>query len=185
MMIQVVIIPDSDTTKKLFARPWALINLKAGARRAIEAVERDVRANAPKATGAYLRSIRSLVEEHDDPYRLVCRVESSSDYAEMVEFGAMPHVVGTKDLMRWMQAVGMVIKKSLTPQQVAFAIQNKIAERGLPARFVFTKAFEGTQSHFHSAIDPIITALSGEAEMRFELASTIGHDLSNASAFIQ
>jgi len=172
MMIEVVVQPDPETTKHLFQRPWALINFKAGAQRAIQAVERDVEANAPKASGRFLKSIRSSMTEADDPYRLICRVESSIDYADVIEFGAAPHVVPTRTLMRWMQQVGMSIRRTTDPQQVAFSIHKKIAQDGLKPRLVFTQAFGGAEAHFHSAIDPVIAAIRGEVEYHLELRSS-------------
>src|SRR5918996_4627824 len=141
-MIEVIVTPDAETEKRLFSRPWALINFRAAVQQATDAMERDVEANAPKATGDYLRSISSTVQEYGDPYRIVCRVYSTHEAADVIEFGAAPHVVPIHAIMRWMQAVGMRIHHTCDPRQVAFTIQQKIAQDGLKPKYVFSQAYD-------------------------------------------
>jgi hypothetical protein len=177
MLIEVVVTPDQDTAKKLFSKPWSLINFRSALRRACDNLEREVRRLAPKATGDYLASIHHTSHEYGDPYRFVCRVYSTHPAADVIEFGAEPHVVPIRAILRWMQAIGMHISNKLTPEDVAFRIQNKIAERGLKAHLVFTDAYDQADAIFQAAVDPILAALGGSATYDVNLRSSGSHDL--------
>jgi len=172
MMIECVISPTPETEKRLFTRPWALMNFRDGIKRAISAVKKDVIDNAPRASGDFINSIVYSISETGDPFRVICRVQSFSDYADIIEFGAVPHVVPTRNIMRWMQKVGMNLRKGTDPAQVAFSIQRKIAQGGLQPKLVFTQAYSNADQHFHSYLDPILSAIDGSATFDIELKSS-------------
>ena len=172
MLLEVIVKPDAETEKKLFGRPQALMQFRAGVRQATSSLEREIEANAPRATGAFLASINSSVHEFGDPYRMVGRVYSTHPAADAIEFGANPHTVPIREILRWMQAVSMDIKNKKTPEEVAFLIQRRIEERGLKPHHTFSDAYEAAEDYFHSAIDPILDAIGGEAEYAVELRSS-------------
>ncbi len=172
MLLEVIVTPSPDTEKKLFDRPQALMQFRAGVRQATTSMEREVEANAPKATGAFLASINSSVHEFGDPYRMVGRVYSTHPAADAIEFGADPHTVPIREILRWMQAVNMNIKHKKSPEEVAFLIQRRIEERGLKPHYTFSDAYDVAGDYFHSAIDPILDAIGGEAEYAIELRSS-------------
>jgi hypothetical protein len=172
MLIEVTVTPTTDTEKKLFDRPQALINFRAGMRRATEMLEREVERNAPKATGDFLASISSTTHEYGDPFRSVARIYSTHPAADVIEFGAEPHTVPIRSILRWMQAVNMNIKNKKTPEEVAHMIQHKIEEYGLKPHHTFTRSYDSAEDYFHSALDPVLDAIGGEAEYATELRSS-------------
>jgi hypothetical protein len=172
MLLEVIVTPDPETEKRLFQRPWALMNFRAAVRRATDALEKAIKANAPKATGDFLASIHSTVDEHGDPFRVICRVISTHEAADIIEFGAAPHVVPSRKILRWMQAIGMRIDHKKDPLDVAFAIQRKIAEVGLKPHHCFSDAFDDADALYHQAVDPIIAAVGGDCQYDFELRSS-------------
>lgn len=178
MMIQVTITPDAESTKKMFFQVRPLISFRAAVRQATAQLEKEVLRLAPKATGEYRRSIRSNVEEFDDPYRMLGRVYSTHPAADTIEFGADPHTVPLRSILRWMQAKGLRISSKLTVEEVAYRIQRKIEEQGLSPHYVFTQALDAAESIFRTAVDPVISALGGNVEYAVELRSSGSHELS-------
>ncbi len=172
MLLEVVITTSEETEKKLFDHPQALMTFRSGARRALGMLENEVRSLAPKATGGFLASINSSMHEFGDPHRIVGRVYSTHPAADAIEFGSAPHTVPIRDILRWMQSVSIDIKHKKTPEEVAFLIQRKIAERGLKPHYVFTQAYDVAEDYFHTILDPILDAIDGEAEYAVELRSS-------------
>jgi hypothetical protein len=176
MLIETTITPDEDTRKKLFARPWAFINFKAGARRATDQLAAEVRELAPRASGSFERSVHTYVTEYDQPYRIVCRVQSFHPAAEVIEYGASPHFVPIADLMNWAQIKGIGGGKP-----VVYKIQKSIARRGLPPHFTFTRAFGSALHYYRTNLEPIEMAIHGHFDIQPQLMPEIRESLCTIS----
>jgi hypothetical protein len=172
VLIEVTCQLDEETERKLFENPRLLARFRAAVQRACDQLEANVKKRAPKATGDFLNSIDCTVHEFGQPYRIVGRVYSVHPAADAIEFGAGPHVVPTRAILRWMQAVNMPIGKGLTVQEVAERIQKRIAERGLQPHFTFTDAYQDAVGIFKSELDPILDSIDGHAEYSAELSSS-------------
>lgn len=172
MLLEVVITPSEDTEKKLFANPRALMDFRAGVRRAGEMLEREVKSLAPRATGDFIASIDSTTHEYGSPFRAIVRCYSVHPAADAIEFGATPHTVPIREILRWMQAVNFKVQGKSKVEEVAFKIQQKIEREGLKPHRTFSDAYDSAEDYFHSNIDPILDAIGGEAEYAVELRSS-------------
>lgn len=177
MLIEIIITLDDDTERQLFEQPWALRNLRRGIARATAELERETKRLAPKATGEFRDSIDSEVREYGQPFRFVCRVSSSHPAADVIEYGAGPHTVPIRAILRWMQAVKMPISPKISAEEVAHRIQHKIETQGLPPHHTFTAAARLAEPLFRSYIDPTITAIRGTASIDIDVRTSGSHAL--------
>lgn len=167
MIIRTTIIPDEETKKKLFSRVWAIMNFKAAIHRATSDLKNEVIAESPNVTGVFRASIETFVFELDDPYRMISRVQSYHPAAEIIEYGADPHTPPYPPIRDWV--IAKKIGEAKWYRNTAWNIVHSIERQGQPGHFMFTKAFSAAELFFRSALDPVLTAIHGYADIESEL----------------
>lgn len=120
--------------------------------RSTAALQNEVQANTPWATGTLRRSITT------DPTPYLGTVGTNVPYAPVVEYGRRPGAAmpPAGSLLRWMKS------KQIDPQY-EFVIRRAIARRGIPARNMFRNAFEKLQpdvvAEFQAALTRFVQAV--------------------------
>jgi hypothetical protein len=114
-------------------------------------IEGKAKVEAPINFGPLRASIHSEGPK-EYPGNVEARVGTNLNYAEAVEKGSRPHTPPIGPLKLW-------AKRKLGNENIAYAIQKKIAKTGTKGTFFFKKAKESSQSDFNKYITQALDSI--------------------------
>ncbi len=155
-MSAAVLTLDTEALRRAFAQAPELVmdHLAAGVTEALFLLQRETVERTPRSSSVLANSIG--VDDLEMTGNVITgRLGTALAYAEPVETGTRPHWAPLPALLAWVKARGLQPrKKGDTVEDIARAIQFKIAAHGTEGAHMFQRAFTDNEAQ----VEQILTA---------------------------
>jgi len=146
---------DTEALRRAFAQAPDIVmdHLAAGVTESLFLLLQETVERTPRVSSSLVNSIG--VEDVETTGTLITgRIGTAHLYAEPVETGTRPHWVPLPPLLAWVKARGLQPKDGQTVEDIARAIQFKIAAHGTEGAHMFERAFTDNEAQ----VEQILTA---------------------------
>lgn len=146
---------DTEALRRAFVQAPDVVmdHLAAGVTEALFLLQHETVERTPRSSSVLANSI-GVEDLEMTGTAITGRLGTALAYAEPVETGTRPHWVPLPPLLAWVKARGLKPKDGDTVEDIARAIQFKIAAHGTEGAHMFERAFTDNEAQ----VEQILTA---------------------------